>query len=103
VSYIDASKIDALAIYMQTLDKCNSSQIFRESGQQTRIDTLFVLKRKKNSLLDYSVAKFLVSDWGEKVNSDIALSYRAARLRLHRLAGRYDNLILETTISPILM
>ncbi len=36
------------------------------------------------------VAKFIVSDWGDKVGSGIGFSYRPARL--HRLAGRYDNL-----------
>jgi hypothetical protein len=34
-----------------------------------------------------SVAKFLVPDWGDKVDS--GFSYRPGRL--HRLAGRYDN------------
>ncbi len=38
---------------------------------------------------DYAVAKFIVSDWGNKVDSGIGLSYRPATL--HRLAGRYDN------------
>ncbi len=31
------------------------------------------------------VAKLLVPDWGDKVNSDIGLSYR-----LHWLEGRYN-------------
>ncbi len=38
----------------------------------------------------YSVANFLVLDWG-----DIAVWHR-----LHRLAGRYDNPMPESTISP---
>jgi hypothetical protein len=33
------------------------------------------------------VAKFLVLDWGNTVDSDIGMSYRPARL--YRLAGRY--------------
>jgi hypothetical protein len=43
------------------------------------------------------VSKFIVPDWGNKVNSGIGLSYRPARL--HRLAGRYDNPMTESTIS----
>jgi hypothetical protein len=34
------------------------------------------------------IDKFLVPEWGDKVDSGIGLSYRPARLR--RLAGRYD-------------
>ncbi len=34
-------------------------------------------------------ATFIVPDWGDKVDSNIGLSYLPARL--HRLAGRYDN------------
>jgi hypothetical protein len=37
-----------------------------------------------------TVAKFIVPDCGDKVDSGIGLSYRPARL--HRLAGRYDTL-----------
>jgi hypothetical protein len=36
-----------------------------------------------------SVAKLIVPDWGDKVDSGIWLSYRPARL--YRLAGRYEN------------
>ncbi len=36
---------------------------------------------------------------GDKVDSDIGLSYWSARL--HGLAGRYDNPISESPISPI--
>ncbi len=41
----------------------------------------------------------MVTDWGYKVSSGIGFPYRPARL--HRLAGRYDNPMLEPTISPI--
>jgi hypothetical protein len=34
-----------------------------------------------------NVAEFIASDWGDKVDSGIGLSYRPAGL--HRLAGRY--------------
>ncbi len=40
-------------------------------------------------LEEYAVTKFIVPDWGDKVDSGMGLSYRPARL--HRLAGRYDN------------
>jgi hypothetical protein len=43
-----------------------------------------------------TVAKFKVPDWGDKVNSGMGLSYRPARL--HRLAGRYENSMPESTI-----
>jgi hypothetical protein len=45
------------------------------------------------------VAEFLDPEWGitDKVNSGIGLSYRPARL--HGLACRDDNLILELTLS----
>ncbi len=48
--------------------------------------------------MEEPVAKFIVPDWVDKVKSDIGLSYRAPRL--YRLAGRYDNPISESTISP---
>ncbi len=44
------------------------------------------------------VAKFIVPDRRDKVDSGIALSYRPARL--YWLAGRYDNPMPETTLSP---
>jgi hypothetical protein len=44
------------------------------------------------------VAKFIVLDW-YKVDSGIGLLYRPARL--HSLAGRYNKLMPESTISPI--
>jgi hypothetical protein len=44
------------------------------------------------------VAKFLIPDWGDIINSGIGLSYRPARL--HGLAGQYDNPMPESTISP---
>jgi hypothetical protein len=52
------------------------------------------LMRESVTLVSMNVAKFLVPDWGEIVDSGIGLSYRQARL--HVLAGRYDNL----TIFP---
>ncbi len=39
----------------------------------------------------HKVAKFIVPDWGDKVDSGIGLSFRPATARLHWLAGRYDN------------
>jgi hypothetical protein len=46
-----------------------------------------------------TVAKFIVPDWGDKAGSGVRLSsYRPARL--HRLTGRYDNPMPESTISP---
>jgi hypothetical protein len=44
------------------------------------------------------VAQFLVPDWGYIVDSAIGLSYQPAGL--HRLEGRYDNAMPESTISP---
>ncbi len=52
-----------------------------------------------NSTVYNSVSKFIVLDWGDEVNTDIGLSYRPARL--HRLAGRYDNPMPESTIPPV--
>ncbi len=46
------------------------------------------------------VAKFIVSDWGDKVDSGVGLSYRRGQATVHRLAGRYDNPMPESTISP---
>ncbi len=43
-------------------------------------------------------AKFVVPDLGDIVGSGIGLSYRPARL--HRQAGRYDNPMPESIISP---
>ncbi len=45
-----------------------------------------------------SVAKFIDPHCGDKVNSNIGLSYRPARL--HGLAGRYGNPLPESTLSP---
>ncbi len=42
-------------------------------------------------------AKFIVLDWGDKVNSDIGMWYRPTRL--YRLAGWCDNPKPESTIS----
>ncbi len=44
-------------------------------------------------------AKFIVSDWGDKVDFGIGLSYRPTRL--HRRACRYDNPMPESTGTPI--
>jgi hypothetical protein len=44
---------------------------------------------KKKEIGKGSVAKFLVPDWGDKVNSGAGLSYLPARL--HWPAGQYDN------------
>ncbi len=44
-----------------------------------------------------TVAKFIVPDRGDKVDSGIELSYLPGRL--HRLTGRFHNPVLETTIS----
>jgi hypothetical protein len=46
-----------------------------------------------------SVAKFFVPDWGDKVDSGIGLSYRAARL--HRLAGGTTTLCWSQLYPPI--
>ncbi len=45
------------------------------------------------------VAEFLVPDWGDLVDSGKGLSYRPARI--HRLAGRYDNPMPVSTLSPV--
>jgi hypothetical protein len=50
------------------------------------------LKFRMQRVDTLSIAKFIVPDRGDKVDSGIlhvGLSYRLARL--HRLAGRYDN------------
>jgi hypothetical protein len=54
--------------------------------------------RRYQCLKFFSVAKFLVPDWEVLVDSCIGLSHRPARL--HRMAGRYDNPMPESTISP---
>jgi len=46
----------------------------------------------------YGVAKFLVPDWMDIVDSGIELSYLPDRL--HRLAGRYDDPMPGSTIVP---
>ncbi len=43
-------------------------------------------------------AQFIVHDWGGKVDNGIWLSYRP--VRLHRLAGMYDNPMPQSTLSP---
>ncbi len=63
-----------------------------EKGDIEKAASVFCL------LPSFSVAEFIVPDWGDKVNSGIRLSYLPAML--HRLAGRYDNPMPESTISP---
>jgi hypothetical protein len=43
-------------------------------------------------------AQFIVPDLGDKVDYGIVLSYRP--VRLHRLAGRYNNRMRQSTLSP---
>jgi hypothetical protein len=59
-------------------------------------------RKKKCKILTEKkpVAKFIVPDWGDKVDSGIGLSYRPARI--HRLTGRYDNPMPEANFIPIL-
>jgi hypothetical protein len=70
------------------------SQIRRQKnyyGTSTNIFTLRALASDCQRICCNSpVAKFIVPDWGDKVDSGKGLSYRPAKL--HRLAGRYDNL-----------
>ncbi len=47
-----------------------------------------------------SIAKFIIPDWGDKVDSGKGLAYLPARLH-YRLAGRYDTPMPKSTISPI--
>ncbi len=49
-------------------------------------------------LISISVAKFIVPDWGDKVDSGIGLSYLPTRL--HRLAGRYTTPYAGVKYSP---
>jgi hypothetical protein len=44
------------------------------------------------------IAKFIVPDWEDKVDSDIGLSYRPASIC--SLPDRYDNPMPESTFSP---
>ena len=55
--------------------------------------------RNHDRQVSHPVAKFIIPDWEDKVNSDIRLSCRPTRL--HWLAGRYDNPVPESTISPV--
>ncbi len=45
-----------------------------------------------------SVARFIVPDWGDKVNSGTGLSYRPASLC--SLTGLYENPMPESTLAP---
>jgi hypothetical protein len=49
------------------------------------------------SPLNFPVAESIVPEWGDNVNSGIGWPYRPARL--HGLAGRYDKLLPELTLS----
>jgi hypothetical protein len=47
------------------------------------------------------VSKFIVPDWGDKVDSGRGLLYRPDRLyNIHRLAGRYEQLYAEVNLFP---
>ncbi len=46
----------------------------------------------------WAATKFLVPDWGNIVDSGIGLFYRPARL--HSLAGRYNNPMPKSSLSP---
>jgi hypothetical protein len=50
-------------------------------------------------MLGTSVTKLIVPDWGDKVDSGKGFSYRPAML--HRLTGKCDNPMLESTVCPI--
>jgi hypothetical protein len=52
----------------------------------------------QNGAVSSTVAEFIDSDWGDKINSGIELSYRPARL--HGLVDRCDNPMLKLTLSP---
>ncbi len=58
----------------------------------------FLRLEEEEGVGQHHVAKFLVPDWGDKVDSGIGFSYRPAGL--HRLAERYDNPMPGSTISP---
>jgi hypothetical protein len=48
----------------------------------------------------FPVAKCIVPDWGDKVDSGIYRVVVPRPARLRRLVGRYDNPMPESTISP---
>ncbi len=50
----------------------------------------FFMRSLVSAFFAQSVVKFLVPDWGDKVDSGIGLSHRPGRL--YRLAGRYDTM-----------
>ncbi len=54
--------------------------------------------KKRVLFICRAVANFIVLDLGDKFNSGIGQSYWP--VRLHRLAGRCDNPMPESTISP---
>jgi hypothetical protein len=48
----------------------------------------------------HPVAIFLVPDWGDNVDSGTRLSYRSARPRVHRLAGRGMTTLCRSQLYP---
>jgi hypothetical protein len=58
---------------------------------------MYYAKSREESYL-CTEAIFIVPDRGDEVDIGMGLSYRPARL--HRLVGRYDKPMLESTISP---
>jgi hypothetical protein len=67
----------------------------------TEILNIFIMYAEHDMRLQNPLpaAKFIVPDWGDKVDSGIGLLFRGPA-RLHRLAGRYDNPMQKSTISP---
>jgi hypothetical protein len=65
------------------------------------------IQRQQKSVVSFTYSssmpyKFLVPDWKDKFDCGIRLSYKPTRL--HRLAGRYDNLmpyIVDFFIPPV--
>jgi hypothetical protein len=55
-----------------------------------------LLSESLSRLAADQMAKFIVPDWGDKVDSSLGLSYHPARLQ--RLAGRYDIRMPESPI-----
>ncbi len=65
---------------------------FTSSGKHA---TDFDKRRWVRTEFNWPVAKFLVTDWvsGDTVDTDIGFEYR--HVKLHRLAGPYDNLLVD--------
>ncbi len=47
-----------------------------------------------------TVPKFILPDWGDKVNYGIGVVVPALHSYVHRLPGRYENPVPESNISP---